>query len=368
VNYRSGRMGMSGAIALAFIISFPSVFLSAPAVLAEASGPLSWATPLTGGLAVGVLLWVQAWLCGRYRRDLLDVAEYLLGRPAALITGLFYFAVFFATACLWTRQFAENTLLTALPAAEFNNVVYVYAAAAMFLVYCGIEAIARTTYILLPFAVAGMLLVFAGLAPLMKPLYLVPLFGNGLATLAEPSLFIFGYSTTVTLLAVLGPVFQNTSTLKAAIIFGYGGSALLRSLTNAVYVMVFSAAVGKEKMLPFYELARTIYINRYVQRLEALFILLWVMVGLLGIAACLYGALYVLARLFRLPSPMPLLLPLGLIMTNIAAMPPDAGQVLILGTTLYDAVYAPGFAITTLGLFAAALLKGGKKQCSSARR
>lgn len=368
MNYRSGRMGMSDAIALAFIISFSPVFQSTPAVSAEAARSLAWAGPLTGGLAGGALLWIQTWLCGRYRRDLLEVAEHLLGRVGAYIAGLFYFTVFFGTACLWTRQFSENTLLTALPSAEFNNVVFVYATAVMLLVYLGIEAITRTIYILLPFAVTGLVLVLAGLGPILKPLYLFPLLGNGLASLVEPLLIFLGVSATTAILTVLGPVFQNTSTLKTAIIFGFGGSVILRSLATAVYLMTFSASVASEKTLPFYEMARSIYINRYLQRFEALFILLWVMVGILSIAACLYGALYVLARLFRLPSPKPLLLPLGLIMLNVASLPPDAAVVQSLAGVLFVNIYVPGFVITTLGLVAAAHFKDGKKRCSSTGR
>lgn len=162
------------------------------------------------------------------------------------------------------------------------------------------------------------------------------------------------------LLLILAPSFQNAETVKAVLLWGYGGSTAVRGVANAVYVAAFSPAVAMEKSLPFYEMARTIYINRYIQRLEALFILLWVMVGIIGIAASLYGALYVLARVFRLPTARPLMVPVTLIMIDIAALPPDAGVVLELGTWLFTHVFAPGFAATTALLAAAAWRKAGR--------
>ena len=216
---------------------------------------------------------------------------------------------------------------------------------------------------ILPFAIAGLLSVFAGLTPVLKPLYLYPLLGNGVASVVEPTLQLIGASTPLLLLLVIGPAFQNQQTIRSVILLGIGGSSMIRALANAVYVAGFSAAIGLEKTLPFYEMARLIYINRYVQRLEAVFILLWVIVGVLGIAACLYGSLYIITRLFRLPTLKPLLLPVGLIMISIASLPPDAAIVASLEKTLFVRILAPGFIIMTLALLLAALKKGGGKRC-----
>jgi spore germination protein KB len=255
--------------------------------------------------------------------------------------------------------------MTALPGSDFHFVVFLYGASAVVLVYLGIEAICRATYLILPFALAGVLLVFAGLAPVLKPLYIFPWQGFGLAALLQPTLFLTGANAPVTLLVLMAPVFQNVKTLQTSLIFGFGGSTVLRSLANVIYVMTFGTVVAAEKPLPFFEMARLIYINKYVQRLEAIFIILWVIAGVLGIAVSLYGSLYIIARLFKLPSISPLLLPLGLIMTQVASMLPDAAAVVIVASTVFTVIIGPGVIAVTLALLAAALLKGGDKPCGS---
>ncbi|MDF2500556.1 MAG: spore germination protein [Anaerosporomusa subterranea] len=363
MNYQSGRMGVAEGIGLAYAITFPLVFLSTPANLAEAAGSLSWATPLSGGLGAGILLWIQQALLKRFPGDLFSLSEQLLGTLGAYAVSLFYLFSMYATACLWTRQFAENTLLTALPSANFTIIVLFYGLSVLLLVYLGIEASSRASYLILPFAIGGLLLVLAGLTPVIKPLYLFPLLGNGLPSVVSPTLFLIGAHTPLALLVILAPAFQNTQTIRATIFFGVGGASVIRALANAVYIASFSAAIGLEKTLPFYEMARLLYINRYIQRLESLFILLWVMIGVLGIATCLYGTLYIIVRLFKLPTPKPVLLPLSLIMINIASLPPDAGIVSSLERTLFGSILAPGFVITTLVLLIAGLKRSGGKRC-----
>lgn len=364
MKYHSGRMGIAEGLALAFITSFPQVFLSIPAVFAALAGPAIWAIPIIGGIVSGSFLGIHLFLLNRYQGDLLTLSERLLGKPAAVIIGLFFFFVMFGTACLWTRQYAENTLLTALPNVEFQFVILLYAISAILLVGMGIEVVSRATYLLIPFCIVGLVLVFIGLTNQLKPLYIFPLLGSGLPSFVDPILLFVGASVPVTILLILAPSFQNIQTVRAALFLGFGGSIILRSIANGVYIMVFSAAIAAEKTLPFFEMARLVYINRFLQRLEALFILLWVIVGVLGIAACLYGALYIIARLCKLPTVKPLLLPVCLIMANIAAIPPDAGTVLDLGIILYINVFSPGLAVITLVLLAAAWVKGGGgKRC-----
>ena len=116
-------------------------------------------------------------------------------------------------------------------------------------------------------------------------------------------------------------------------------------------------------MLPFYEMARLIYLNRYIQRLEAIFILLWVIVGIIAIAICLYGSLYVLAKLFKLPTIRPLIPVAALVMVQVAMLPPDTNSVLKIEAAFFGLFCAPGAVIFPITLLAAFLFKGRRKAC-----
>ena len=356
------RLGIAEGTGLIYFTIFPLLFLSTPSEMTEAAGSISWLTPLLGGLSGGSLLWIQQTLLKESPGNLLQLAEALLGKGASYVFGLFYFFALFATACLWIRQYAENTLLVALPAIEFNHIILIYLISALVMVYLGIESLSRTCYLLMPLSIGALFVVFAGLTLEMEPLYLFPLLGYGIPSLIDPLLFYTGATAPAAILLVLAPSFQNKSAIQKVILFGIGGSAIIRSMAFAVYVTVFAVTVASEKIVPFFDMTRLIYINRYIQRIESLFILLWVVVGIVGIAVCFYGALTIMAQLLRLPTFTPLLLPLGIIMITVAALPMDANQVLVLNKILFSRILAPGFVITTLALLLAARLKRRREQ------
>jgi len=363
-DYNSGRMGMSEGIALAFIVTFPPVFLSHPSTLVTSAGSGAWLTGIPAGFISGALMFMMTYVLARYPGDLISITEQLLGQMLAYVVGLFYFIVLFSFAILWAREFAENTLLTALPYADFPFVVACYTLSAGFILFAGIENICRATYILLPFIIGGIAMVLTGIVPLDRPYNLLPWQGNGLFSLIKPTLSLIGLSGGLSILTLLAPAFQSVKTMKGAVIFGYGGSAVIRILSIATFTMVFGANVAKEKTLPFYEMARLIYINRYLQRFEAIFILLWVMVGILAIAISLYGALFITAKLFKLPTIKPLLPAMTLIIAQVAMIPPDSNSISVIESILYPYVFAPGIIIIPSALLIAVIVKGGKKQCT----
>ena len=356
------HLGTSQGAALIYFTIFPLLFLSTPSEMTEASGSISWLTPLLGALSGGVLLWIQQSLLTDSESNLLQLTEELLGKGASYAFGLFYFFALFSTACLWTRQYAENTLLVALPAIEFNHIIVVYLISVLVMVYLGLEALSRTCYLLVPLSLVGLAIVFAGLTPEMEPLYLLPLLGYGIPSLIDPLLFYTGATAPAAMMMVLAPSFQNKSAVGQVILYGIGVSAITSSVAFAVYVAVFAVTVGSEKILPFFDMTRLVYINRYIQRIESLFILMWVIVGIVGIAVCLYGALTIICQLFRLPAFTPLLLPLGIIMITVATLPMDANQTLLINKMLFSKILAPGFVITTLALLLAAKLKKRREQ------
>jgi hypothetical protein len=119
--------------------------------------------------------------------------------------------------------------------------------------------------------------------------------------------------------------------------------------------------VGVEKTLPFFEMSRLVYLSRYVQRIEALFIVIWVITGLLAIAINIFAALYLVARPLGLPSLRPLVPVMAMIVVNLAVIPHDIGAVVAADNSLV-VVLSVGVYGGPLLLTAMAYLKGRRKK------
>lgn len=328
MSYQPGRMGVAEGIGLCLMVTLPRIFLTTPAFSIGNVKNLAWIEPLvaTGGaLAMFFLLF---WVMRRVKGDFFTVCEKLLGRAGAWLITLFYIVVFIADAGLLLRQFAENTLITALPYAQFSLIILWYIFFAAALVYFGVESIARASYLILPFVVFGTTAVIVMLVPFYDVYRLLPWEGSGLGVALTQGLVAAGFNVGGLLLPILAGQFQNMRTLKLATSYGIGLSGLLCSLLVLFFILAFGVAQAEEKTLPFFEMARLVYLSRYLQRIEALFIIIWVVVGLVSIAINLYLALYLISRLLKLPSLQPLIPAVGFIVVNLAVIPPDINSVI----------------------------------------
>lgn len=329
MSYQSGKMGMAEAIALVFMLDYPRMFLTLPVKFLEDSAGLGWLEVLIAGMPGMVMFFALLYVFKHVPGDLYSVAGTLLGKVGGWLVGGYYALLFMANYVLILRQFAENTLLTALPGAEFTIVIAAYAIVVALVTALGIEAICRGTYTILPFAILAKLIVLLILVvPFYNLYYLAPWQGTGLGEVVPKGLLLGGAGYSIFALAILRPAFQTVRTLKIAALFGLGGSILLRCLSIIVYTAVMGVAVGREKVLPFFELARLVYLGRYVQRMEALFIELWVLNAVLTLAMSLYVALYLVCRMTGLPALRPLIPIFTMILSGVAMLPPDVTSVI----------------------------------------
>ena len=355
-------MGVSEGLALVFLNTFPRMFLTRPAQTIELNAGLAWFAAACPLITVLIPVCMLLYVFQRTQGDIYAVTRQLLGKAGAWVVSLLLILMFLSDAALLLRQFAENTLLTALPFMEFNNALSWYTVNAVILCYLGIECIARTAYIILPFGVASLGFVMAALTPFYDINLVGPWQGQGISTAIQSGIAVSGINFGVLLLFVLGPVFQNLRTIKRAALFGMGGSTLLKALSIFVFTLTFGTKVALEKTIPFFEMARLVYLNRYVQRVESLFIVLWVIAGIMGIAIDIYMAGYLLTRVLNLSTPRPLIASLALLVTGIAMIPPDIASVIRLDTVITLTLHNAGLYGIPALLFAATIFKGRKKK------
>ncbi|MBP2654810.1 MAG: spore germination protein (amino acid permease) [Firmicutes bacterium] len=361
MKYQPGRMGTAEGIGLAVIMTINSVLMSSPSFILEKMGSLAWAVPFISGTIIISSLFLLAHVFNRFPGDLVSTTEQLFGKVAARVIGVYYIFAFFFQAFSLTREYSENTLLIALPYIDLDTAILWYGLGAAVIVYTGIETIARVIYLALPFIVSLILILLFTSYSLWEVNYLFPWQGYGLNQVAENSVGLSGMNVGIIILAVLAPSFQTARTLKAAAVFGVGGASILHSFIFVVFIMVFGLKVGTEKILPLYEIARVAYLNRYVQHIESLFIVIWVIVGILSITACLFAGIFLLSRLANFSTIRPLIPAATFIIVEFSLLPPDLTALIKLASKIYLSGFL-GAVIFPIILFIAAIIKDRRKK------
>jgi spore germination protein KB len=359
------KLGVGDGIALVFAIVMPRVFLSAISNLIEQDGQILWLAMVIYTVIPLVVLYMMVYVHSGISGDIFMVCQQLIGKIGAWVVVVTYSAMFLGNGALILRLYSEYTLLTALPRVEFQLVIIWYAVSAGIICYLGIEALTRTSSIVMPFSVTGIGIILLLLVPFYIVYNLTPWQGNGIMQAVHSGIQGAGYNVGVLSLIFLAPAFQNARTIKKAAIYALSYSGILRISFILVYTMVFGIAGGAEKTMPLFELARLVYLNQYLQRIEALFIIVWVMFGLLAVAGSLYIGLYLIAVLLKLPTLRPIV-PLGTILiANLAMMPPDIGYALQVDQQLIALFNVGIYAFPTLLFAMAWRKKRRKKLCTS---
>lgn len=323
--YHVGKMGIAEGIALVFALVIPHLFLSRMADAVQESGQLLWLSMLIYTIIPLVVLFMMVYVNNSVSGDIVAVCQQLVGKIGTWLIILAYSGIFLGNSALLLRQYAEYTLITALPQVDFQLVIIWYAVSIGIICYLGVEAICRTGYIMLPVIIGGLIVVFILDSPFYAVYNLTPWQGNGIMIAVRSGINSSGGGVGILSLIFLSSAFQNTKTIKTIAIYAMGGTAVLRIIFALVYTMVFGVAVGGEKVMPSFELARLGYINQYLQHIEALFIVGWVILGLLSIASSLYIGLFLIVILLKLPT-VRTIVPLGVILVaHLAMLPPNIG-------------------------------------------
>lgn len=360
-TYQVGKMGIAEGIALVFVLIIPRLFLSQLADVLQETGQLLWLSMLIYTTVPLLVLFMMVYVMNRVPGDLVAVCQYLIGKWGAWLIALAYIGMFLGNSALLLRQYAEYTLITALPQVNFQVVIIWYTITVAIICNLGIEALCRTGYIMLPILVSGLILVFFLAIPFYIVYNLTPWQGNGIMTAMKLGFTGGGFSLGVLSLVFLSSAFQNAKSIKAIAIYALGGIAMLRILFALVYTMIFGVAVGAEKVVPYFEIARLVYLNQYIQRIEALFISVWVILGLLSICASLYIGLYLIVIVLKLPTMRPLV-PMGAILiAHLAMLPPDIGSAIYIDKRLMQ-ISQLGIYIFPGLLFIMTLAKRRKKK------
>jgi hypothetical protein len=296
--------------------------------------------------------------------DLYGACRLLVGTTITRLIILYYIAVYFLDAVLLLRQFAENTLLTALPELPFEIAIGWYTIIVVILCYIGIESTLRAGYIIMPVAFLAGLAVLAMLLPQYQILYLAPWAGPGLDKVLSAGVMSSGVNLGIIIPAFLATSFQNSKTVKYSVLYALGLSCLLKTSTLAAFIAAFGTGSAREKVLPFYELSRLVYINRYIQRIESLVILVWAVAGILNITVLVYTGIYLLGRLFNLPTLKPLIIPVLLLISGLSMIPEEITSVITFHTKLHFGLYNIGTVLIPFMLFIMAMIHALKKKKS----
>lgn len=336
------------------------VFLNFPRGFAEVAGTASWILVAYVSLAAFLLF---ALITKVYRhfegKDILDISEQAGGPFARILTGLILLAFLLVYTSLTLREFAEEMKVITFTVSPLSFVSIFFIVSMIIGAYFGIEAIVRFHVMAVPAIIIGYLTIIIAVLPFTDFTNLLPILGNG-----PKDIFLKGFTRISTfseflIIFLIVPFIRSDTNLRKVGYTALGISTFLLLAGAPMYIAAIPYPTALENFLPIYQMARLINYGRFFQRLEPLFLVVWVTSALLYLTSAFYFSLYVFRKTFGLKYHKPLILPFAVLVLTLSLMPPNLVSTVELETAYFrDISWIATFGLTLALLLIAWAVKG----------
>lgn len=271
------KLGTTEAISIMLIVPFAHLLVTLPKLLLQDQGSGSILNIIYITILALFSVFILTLLYKNFKgKDILDVSNYLLGKPFMYIIGLVYISYFIFVASLTLRNVAEN-----LKTIYFNNtplpyIIFFLAICIGFINKYNIKSIIKTNLIILVIVIIALFTLSIFSINDFVPERIYPILGDGISNTflhGINNIFIF---TNIAFLFFLMPLLRNTSKFNkiSYISIIISGLFILTAITSLL--LMFPLEISSNSNSPIYLQSRQIVLGKFIQRVDAFYVLVWI--------------------------------------------------------------------------------------------
>jgi len=321
---KEGKFGVSEAVCLTTITTATKVFYTSPSLLIEVLATSSWyMTLISVATAIVGFTFIYLLLKRFPDKDIVEIYKITFGRFAgpvfSLLLALFLLVIAFAS----IREFIDVLKVYVMPRSSENYLVFIFITVAAVLCFYGLESIARISRVCAYSLLAGLGIVLILSYQNYNFDYLFPFWGHGADKVLAYGLMRCSSYGEVIILAVIAPALQGVKYVKKAGYISLGISGILVTSTLFAFAATFPYTTGSELTSIMYELTMQIGFGRFVQRLDPVFLFVWVISSFIAVSTLLYCSLSIYAKIFDIDDLKPCIMPFFIIAFCLTLIPKD---------------------------------------------
>ncbi|MGE7764006.1 GerAB/ArcD/ProY family transporter [Peribacillus sp. NPDC096540] len=311
---------------LVILFSIGTTILVIPGIMAQEVKQDAWIAAVIG-TGIGLLLVALYIAVGRMfpTKTLVEISESLFGKwlGKAVSLSFILFSVYSTTELL----LYVGTFLTTeiMPDTPIEAIHILFACILIMGVRLGLETLARSAELLFPIFVFLFIVLVASI--LLPPVQfkfenIQPVFETGIKPMIR-AVFLFTsiFSLPLIVLLMIFPVSVNQPKVaEKNFLIGIliGGICLL--IIIALTILTLGADNSARITYPSYVLARKINIGDFLQRIEAIVAIMWIITIYFKMAFYFYASVIGLAQTLNMKDYRPLTLPLGMILIPLSLL------------------------------------------------
>lgn len=290
------KMQKYEAICLILIVMVNKLILNVPYYIIDLVGTGAIVNLIYIGILGLVFVLCLNYLFQKFpNSDIIDVSEFLGGKVFKVIMGLIFIVFFFLVSYITLSDFANMIKTIYFGNSPLIFILLFFMIGILVANLIGFKSMIRTICFVVPFTLLSILLALFAVYDEFSLDKFSPFFGYNMQTT-----FINGLLNTFSLYVItyyyfLMPLLKDSFTFKKVTTISYVISWAILFLTVISILTIFPITNDTEPLNSLYLLSRKIQLGDFLQRLDAAFILLW----LISIFCYLSISIFMINRIFK---------------------------------------------------------------------
>ena len=290
---KSEKIGYVEAIALITIVMINKIILNTPKDIIAKNGPASCLNVLyISAIAIAIVCLISYLLKKFPGKDILDISEFLGGKPLKVAIGMAYVLLLIMLTASIIKNLSETLRIIYFRTSPILFIALFFIVSSTICNRFSIKVIAKANLIISPAIFISVIILLASSIKNFMPERIFPILGYGLnQTFFSGLSNIFSFSGILYLL-FLPPLLDKPNKLKRMSIIAVIISSVYLLLSVTCLLLSLSFTMNSDESFSLYVLTRNLDYGRFIQRVDAVFILIWIIAIVsyinIPISLCIY--------------------------------------------------------------------------------
>lgn len=267
--------------------------------------------------------------------DIFDISKFLGGNILKIIIGLIILLYFIFISSITLRNFSENLKIIYFQKTPISLLIIAFIIAIITTNNLGSKSIVRANLLIIPVVLFSILFICIGNSSNFCINRIFPILGTGFAPTflsGLSNLFAFGG---IIFIYLIPSKLENTKDLKKISIISITFSAIYLFFSVVSLLMMFPFLPSTEQVMPLYLLTRYIEFGRFFQRLDAIFLLIWIISIISYLSIVSSFILEIFKKITNIQHTKPIIWLVALILFDISLIPKNLIQIRFLTNSIY---------------------------------
>lgn len=254
-------------------------------------------------------------------QDILDVCKFLGGNTLTIIMGILYILLLLLVPIFVVKNFSEALQVIYFKTSPLIFILLFFIISSTIANKFSLKVLAKANLIITPIIFFSIIIILFSSFKNFNVRRIFPILGYGVnQTFFSGLSNVFSFSG-IGYLFFIGPFINNAKDFKKMSIISIVLSGLYLFLSVTCILLSLSPTFKSEETFSLYLLTRNLSYGRFIQRVDAIFIFLWIISVITYISFAIYFAIYIFKKLTKISDTSSINYTINLLVLTVLLIP-----------------------------------------------